>query len=60
MIKNDFYRYIVRSVCGFFTLDKVTKAKDLLFEVTEVVEGDQSWLKNEVICVNLTIINNDF
>ena len=27
---------------------------------TLVVGGDQSWLKNEVICVNLTIINNDF
>ena len=25
-----------------------------------VVGGDHSWLKNEVICVNLTIRNNDF
>ena len=34
-ISNLVREHIVKSVCGFFTLDKVTKAKDFLFEVAE-------------------------
>ena len=34
-ISNRVREHIVTSVCGFFTLEEVTKAKDLLFEVAE-------------------------
>ena len=34
-ISNRVREHIVTSVCGFFTLEEVLKAKDLLFEVAE-------------------------
>ena len=34
-ISNRVREHIVTSVCGFFKLEEVTKAKDLLFEVAE-------------------------